>query len=84
MGYKKPPCIKMQSGLELVTGLEPATCALRMRCTTNCATQAYIFNIRIILHLFGFVKALFVDFMELVKVLIYSEKICIYLLLKLF
>ncbi len=26
--------------LELVTGLEPATCALRMRCTTNCATQA--------------------------------------------
>ena len=28
--------------LELVTGLEPATCSLRMSCTTNCATQAYI------------------------------------------
>lgn len=27
--------------LELVTGLEPATCSLRMSCTTNCATQAY-------------------------------------------
>lgn len=27
---------------ELVTGLEPATCSLRMNCTTNCATQAYI------------------------------------------
>ena len=26
--------------LELVTGLEPATCSLRMSCTTNCATQA--------------------------------------------
>ena len=30
------------SDVELVTGLEPATCALRMRCTTNCATQAYL------------------------------------------
>ena len=27
--------------MELVTGLEPATCSLRMSCTTNCATQAY-------------------------------------------
>ena len=26
--------------MELVTGLEPATCSLRMSCTTNCATQA--------------------------------------------
>lgn len=28
--------------MELVTGLEPATCSLRMSCTTNCATQATI------------------------------------------
>ena len=28
--------------LELVTGFEPATCSLRMSCTTGCATQAYI------------------------------------------
>ena len=32
--------------LELVTGLEPATCSLRMSCTTNCATQANI-NLKI-------------------------------------
>ena len=30
--------------MELVTGLEPATCSLRMSCTTNCATQAYLFR----------------------------------------
>ena len=28
--------------MELVTGLEPATCSLRMSCTTNCATQALL------------------------------------------
>ena len=30
--------------VELAAGLEPATCALRMRCSTNWATQATIFS----------------------------------------
>ena len=32
--------MQLLRNLELVTGLEPATCSLRMSCTTNCATQA--------------------------------------------
>ena len=44
--------------LELVTGLEPATCSLRMSCTTNCATQAYLFRYSdIFTHIFRFPKA---------------------------
>ena len=41
---KNQPCLDNELGrtafLELVTGFEPATCSLRMSCTTNCATQA--------------------------------------------
>ena len=36
-----PQTTYLRSLMELVTGLEPATCSLRMSCTTNCATQAY-------------------------------------------
>ena len=41
---KRTPCFIPQSVLELVTGLEPATCSLRMSCTTNCATQASLLS----------------------------------------
>ena len=33
--------------LEPLTGLEPATCALQVRCTTSCATEALAVRVRL-------------------------------------
>ena len=34
------PCFLGRFSYKLLAGLEPATHALRMRCATNCATEA--------------------------------------------